>query len=105
MTQRLRDPYVIKVRGAKPGTKLPDSDTTLYGEAADKGVETLTASEHGAVVVRLWRQSGKTMAKVTMMPWRDFAGVMRGQRQTLYAGPIDGNWPDPQLIRPPKERA
>jgi len=101
-TKRLRDPYVVKVRGAYLGDIDKDGAQQLYGSNPDKGVEVLLATEHGAVISRTWRQGGATMLKVQLMPWKDFAGRMAGPSQVLFAGPIDGQWPDPSIIKPPK---
>lgn len=102
MTKRLRDPYLVKVRGAYLGEPDKDHAQQLYGSNQQKGVEIVLATEHGALVARTWGQGGATMLKVQLMPWKDFAGRMVGASQVLFAGPIDGQWSEPSVIKPPK---
>lgn len=83
------NPYWIRLRGTG-GPGEWDKGRRFGGHNKSKGVETLTASWDGAVVVRVQMKNGVTWATVSLIPW-GAQGNMRGVDRILYDGPIDGS--------------
>jgi len=55
------------------------------GGSKASGIEANVASWEGSVFVRLWRENGKDMARVSLEPWHG-----SGASKPLYYGPVSG---------------
>lgn len=79
----MRKPYWIRIRHT---TTKPE--VIHAGDDVKKGIETLMATEQGAVVVRVKREQGIEMLKVDLIPWTDFRGQRVGVEQEIFRGSI-----------------
>lgn len=96
MTNRLRDPYVIRVRRTTP-PKADPKDGKLswmaYGEDETAGIEVRIQTERGSLSLKVQRSGGSEIALLRAFQHIDFAGRKVGLNAVLWQGSIDGQLP------------
>jgi hypothetical protein len=93
----MSSPYWIRLRGTGDDDEK-DKGRRFGGHDKEKGVETLTASWDGAVVVSMRMQDGVTWCTVSIIPWGQKGGIKKGMTCVIYDGPIDGRVAQQTLI-------
>lgn len=79
-------PYWVRLRGCG-GPEEWDKGRRFGGEDAEKGVEVLVASWDGAVIIRMKREGGRTVAKISQIPWGR-PGETKGVSAEIFEGVI-----------------